>query len=438
MSSSLAASPALSRLCCAALVLLLAGCSWNHPPETPSVPEGPSEGFAGGEYEFSAASEDPDGDTVYIRFHWGNNDTTDWLLASEPGAKVTGRYSWGAFGLYAVRAQARDEKGAASCWSETHHIAVASGGYPHRVVAKIPVGSDVYGIAVSAEGRYLYAGHVYEPRVTVLDCEQREVAATVRLGERSAWSSRGRAIPIPGQDVLYATYYKDDWVAVIETKAYTVCDSIPGFVEPNGMTVPPGGRFVYVAAWLDDSDSAYVGVIRTQDNTVVDSIVTAEYYPFELLAALPGGDYVYGAAKGDRYYWGLLIRTADNVVADTVELDIDADDLTVSPDGKRVYAVGRDIEGYQLVAVSVPDNEVVARVDLDTPTWRVAVVPDGKHIYLAGDGDRGETMVRILRSGDHATVRTVAVSGNPGALAAHPGGRFVYVAAGDTVFVLGI
>ncbi len=89
----------------------------SHPPYEPPAPFGPRDGEKDSVHGLSCTAADPDGDSVSIRFSWGDGDTSDWSALVKPGDTVTLGHSWSTFGTYEVKAQARDADGGVSAWS---------------------------------------------------------------------------------------------------------------------------------------------------------------------------------------------------------------------------------------------------------------------------------------------------------------------------------
>jgi len=65
----------------------------NLPPNTPSIPFGPSIGYIDSTYQFSSSAIDPDVDSIAIRFDWGDGDTSDWSNFVPSGESVTMSHS---------------------------------------------------------------------------------------------------------------------------------------------------------------------------------------------------------------------------------------------------------------------------------------------------------------------------------------------------------
>jgi len=96
--------------------------SGNQPPNTPSVPTGPSSGSPGVSYSFTATTTDPDGDQIAFKFDWGDGTESGWTSFVNSGGSASLSHSWSGQGTYEVRAKAKDVNGAESGWSSSHQI----------------------------------------------------------------------------------------------------------------------------------------------------------------------------------------------------------------------------------------------------------------------------------------------------------------------------
>ncbi len=114
-------------LVAALLALSITACrkETNSPPDRPPPPTGESRGYVDTCYNFSAATVDPDEDSICYRFVWGDGDTSDWGEYAASGSEITVSHAWDTCGTHAVKAQARDNRDALSAWSEAMLVAVA-------------------------------------------------------------------------------------------------------------------------------------------------------------------------------------------------------------------------------------------------------------------------------------------------------------------------
>jgi outer membrane protein assembly factor BamB len=107
--------------------------SENQIPDTPTTPSGPSWLYNGESGIFSTNAVDPDNNRVQYRFDWnasGVHDYSNWTSLVFSGQSANMSHSWTLPGTYVVKAQARDEYGAMSIWSDPLSITIIQYGPP--------------------------------------------------------------------------------------------------------------------------------------------------------------------------------------------------------------------------------------------------------------------------------------------------------------------
>jgi len=98
---------------------------FNNPPGTPSQPQGPTSGDVDGMYTYSTQAVDQDGNQVQYRFDWGDHQYSEWTSFAASGQPVSLSYFWVYPGVYAVKAQARDQGGKTSEWSSALMVTIS-------------------------------------------------------------------------------------------------------------------------------------------------------------------------------------------------------------------------------------------------------------------------------------------------------------------------
>ena len=94
----------------------------SNPPSTPNL-SGPSSGFTGTSYTFSASSTDLDGNQIQYTFDWGDSTTTTTAFFAS-GVTASASHTWTVVGTYLVKVQAKDQHGATSNWSNSHTVTI--------------------------------------------------------------------------------------------------------------------------------------------------------------------------------------------------------------------------------------------------------------------------------------------------------------------------
>ena len=87
-------------------------------PLKPNRPNGPNSGKAGKEHTYSSSTTDPDGDSIYYMFDWGDESYSSWLGPYNSGVNCEGSHIWTSQGTYQIRVIAKDIHGTLSEWSE--------------------------------------------------------------------------------------------------------------------------------------------------------------------------------------------------------------------------------------------------------------------------------------------------------------------------------
>jgi len=110
-------------------VMIVAGNSQS-PPNKPSSPSGPTEGYVGVEYTFCTSTTDPDGDDLYYLFDWGDGTFSYWIGPYASGEEASASHTWTEKGIYEIRAKAKDIHGVQSPWSDPFIITIVESDPP--------------------------------------------------------------------------------------------------------------------------------------------------------------------------------------------------------------------------------------------------------------------------------------------------------------------
>jgi hypothetical protein len=94
------------------------------PPNKPEKPSGPNSGRKNKEYTFTTSTNDSDGDDIFYRFSWGDDEYSDWIGPFSSGEIASGSNIWTSDGNYSVKVIAKDDNGAIGSWSESLKISM--------------------------------------------------------------------------------------------------------------------------------------------------------------------------------------------------------------------------------------------------------------------------------------------------------------------------
>jgi YVTN family beta-propeller protein len=220
-------------------------------------------------------------------------------------------------------------------------------------------------------------------------------------------------------------------VSVIDTVAGAVISDIPIGLSPSHIAVSPDGRRVYVTG---DSEGAVV--IDATTNSVVTTIPTDSRLGD--VAVSPDSRHVYIASHGNGV---LVVDAAANAVAATIPTETSPLQVAVSPNGRRVYVIsdnnsdGRDINGTMSVIDPTADS-VVSTTLIGVDPHGLAVSPDGRYVYVANRGGSLGDFTQIgIQSGSVSVIdaatstikATIPTRARSVDIALGPNGRFAYV-----------
>lgn len=216
--------------------------------------------------------------------------------------------------------------------------------------------------AVGADSA-LYITNLYVGALSKVDIGAETVTATLPLGT----GPQGLSVSPDGRAVYVAA---DDGFYTVDTKTFSVAHAIPAGADPTGIAATADGRFLYVANYA----SGNVGVIDTEARLLTKSIQTG------------------GKPLG----------------------------IALTPDDQRAYVASFTYPGKVFV-IDVPTNAVVAAIEVPGETWGIAITPDGKRVVVS-NYDTG--VISVIGVDTNSVRYQFGVSYGPMGIAISRDGRF--------------
>ena len=152
---------------------------------------------------------------------------------------------------------------------------------PARAAGRVLAQCQPYGVTLSGDGRTAYVSDWGEHSVSVIDTRSRTLLCQVQVGTHPNALARN---PVPGRHELYVANGDSDSVSVIDTATNTVTRTFdlapyPGAPEgssPNALAVAPDGRTLYVAN-AGNNDIDVVALDEAEGGRILGMIPTAWY-----------------------------------------------------------------------------------------------------------------------------------------------------------------
>ena len=97
---------------------------YNRQPLKPAVPSGSVTGNITTLYYYETIAVDPDGDSLFYQYDWGDGNVSDWLGPITANSTASAYHQWRMQGRYQIRARCCDVFGSISSWSDPLIISV--------------------------------------------------------------------------------------------------------------------------------------------------------------------------------------------------------------------------------------------------------------------------------------------------------------------------
>jgi DNA-binding beta-propeller fold protein YncE len=414
-------------------MLALAMSCMHNRPDPPDVPVGPSSVEVDSAYTFNASASSgrkyEQHGLVWVRFEWGDGDTSPWC---GHGETVECSHSWRHGGTYAVRAQARDDRAELSEWSEPLKVTSVVPAYPYRLVDSVTVGGALFDAQVLPNGEFVYVTDMWGESLSVVRTSDMQVVRQISLNQ--GWWGEGevQVMCSPNSDFAYVVPYSYDCVGVIRTSDHVVVDSMKLEGDALCSAISPDGKRLYVSV---DAGPVFVVVFRLPDNIVEDTIFTPDAYPYiSSMTVAPDGSRLYAVDIGDQM--GVCATRLSDFV---IEWQVPDDDVSEGPGALAVRPEGSHLYVLEEELVSVRNSGsgfIVGAASLESP-WSAEIDPDGSFLYVACAGEDGGA-VAVVRTSDNKVVRVIAMPDEVYDVAPSPDGQKLYVTGENgKLYVLG-
>jgi DNA-binding beta-propeller fold protein YncE len=284
----------------------------------------------------STLAVSPDGERLYIAWHWAPADGDISILGTDDH-EVLGRVTCGqrqsgmlltpdGRWLYTGDAHGPYERGGRVRAVDTE------GG---KVITIEPVLSSPLPLVVSRDSRVAYIGSESGYKVHVVNVGNQKIVDTIVINGGTSYGALS-----PDGKQLYIGF---NGITVVNTKGNTIAGSALPTKLIHGLAVTRNPDRLFAAAWVPD-DTFWLYSLRLPDLVVEDSVLTE--HVFEEIVASPDGRFIYGISMPAKAVY--VYRTEDGVVADSISLKFVPTCLKVHPDGSRLY-----VTGYQQNQVTV-------------------------------------------------------------------------------------
>lgn len=200
---------------------------------------------------------------------------------------------------------------------------------------------------------------------------------------------------------VYIGLYKDNAVAVLDTRTNRVSSTIPIPAGPHGLVVTPDGRKVYVSS----DGASTVSVIDTMSDTVLGHIEVGPN-PHGLAMSQDGQRLLVAAFGANAL---LLIDTAADKEVSRIAVPMPHNSVA-SADGLLAYVASQKQGETAVVIVDLKQQTEVGRIALEKTPRALALSHDGKLLFVTL---AGTDAVQVIDAAQRRVVGQVPVGASP-------------------------
>jgi YVTN family beta-propeller protein len=262
----------------------------------------------------------------------------------------------------------------------------------NSILATAPFPNNANSVAVTPDGKRLYASNRDVGKVTVFDTATNVPLADIAVG--GSGDNLGVAASPDGQFVYLANQFSGT-VTVIATATNTVTRAIPTGIEPIWITFSPDGANAYVSNQV----SGTLSVIATATQSVIGT-VSGFACPFQS-AFTRDARFLFVSSQCDNSV--KVVDPSTNNVVNSIPTGPNPRGIAFTPDGARAY-----VANFFSNTVDVLDAR--AQVNLGRPVtvgqkpWGLAMTPDGK-AYVANFASSTISVIDTAANAVTATLR---------------------------------
>lgn len=270
----------------------------------------------------------------------------------------------------------------------------------YQPVSTIPAKNhSTHDLAVTRDGRRLFATNLASGRVSVIDTVKNDVIASIYTGERS------HVVALTNDNTqVWVANIGENSISIVDTTNYRILGTIPVPKGPTGLTFSHDGRFAYVSS----QGEKVVSVVDTATHQVIKTIPVGAN-PHFLVVSRSG------------HIWG--VNTGEN---DIYVLDPESHEKIgtfVVGDKPQQIAFGYKGTTGPLAYVTVGSQNKVVGLGGDPKNLKVVDEipvgegpngiwsnPEGTRLFVAHD--KGNEL-RVIDTGTGQTLATVPVGRKP-------------------------
>ena len=248
-------------------------------------------------------------------------------------------------------------------------------GASNTVVKKVGDDPNSTGIAVAPDGARAYVAHLFSINLTVIDTANDALLSPVVMFLSRLRGGFGRLVVAPDNKTIYISNKANEAFGIIDLTGGPG-NLLRPTVWPVDVAISPDGRTVYGAGCKQICTPGFIQLFDTNSQLFTGEIEVGGS-PYRIVLSPNGANaYVASLAGSNVAFVDLASR---NTTA-TVAVPPQPTGMGISPDGATLYVASQTAGMLSIVDVAT------ATVRAQLPVYQardVAVSPDGRHVYVS-------------------------------------------------------
>jgi YVTN family beta-propeller protein len=276
---------------------------------------------------------------------------------------------------------------------------------------RVRVGYNPIGLAVTTDGKWLYAANSGSNSVSKINTETLQVESTIQVNGNPVWVAVGSS-----QQVVYVTARQGLKLNLINKDGNYLITAIDLPYPPEKVAVDPEEKFAYVTSGF----APFLMVVDLVKQRVQQSIATSD--PCLGVAVSPDGKFVYVGTRSQRYNL-LIFSTHEQTVVSRTNAGSIPDAIAFGSNGEYAYVANHDSD--DVTVIHVPTQHPVLTLPVGLAPMDLAVAPSGQYVYVTCQMDN---TVVILDTAQHAVAYRIKLDVTPWGVVFLPDGTRAFVA----------
>ena len=284
--------------------------------------------------------------------------------------------------------------------NESSNSVTVIDGVTFKVVGTVDArNQSTHDLALSRDGKWLFATNLASGRLSVIDTQALETIASIPTGSRCHVVT----LTNDNQHAWVANIAEDD-ISIVDTVSFRILGTIPVGKGPTGLAFSRDGRFAYVSNQGDKT----VSVVETASHRVIKTIPVGTN-PHFLVLGPDGG--IWGTNTGGNDIYVIDPATQEKIAS--LEVGPNPQQIAFAYKGiigPNAYVTVGGVSKVVVVGTDLKNLRILEQIEVGQRPNGIAANPEGTRVYVAHEVSND---LRVIDTGTGQSIATVPVGRKP-------------------------